>query len=106
MLNFAKNTRTTIRIEGPSQRQRVIFLSFAGTVDHEETMPDFHSAGWASWCAFRLLHPVELNDFENELSALFALYKGGEPWITYNEAKRALLQRYLSQPYHQPRKRK
>lgn len=106
MTKFAKKTRTTIEIEGRGAKRKVLFTSFEGTVDYTEQMPGFHEPGWASWCAFRLLHPVALDSFETELRALFEEYKQGErKWITYNEEKRVVLARYLQQGY-EPRKRK
>lgn len=84
----------------------VIFTSYEGTVDYEERMVGFHEPGWASWCAFRLLHPVVLHEFETQLRHLFEEYKRGErKWITYNEDKRVLLAQYLNRP-HEPGRRK
>lgn len=105
-MRFAKQTRTKICIVCPGPRQRVMFTSYEGAIDYDEQMPGFHEPGWASWCAFRLLHPTRLCEFENEIRALFEQYKQcARTWFTYNEEKRALLQRYLSQPYD-PKKAK
>lgn len=106
MIRFAKKSPTDITVEGRGTKRAVIFTSYAGTVAHREAMPAFHQPGWASWCAFRLLHPAVLCDFEAELSALFEAFKKGDrKWIMYNEEKRALFQRYLAKPYA-PGKRK
>lgn len=109
MTQFSKQTRTTIKVDvahrivGPSRR--VTFTSYNAAVDYEEVMPGFHEPGWAAWCAFRLLHPVELHNFETEIRKLFEEYKRGDrKWVTYNEEKRVLLQRFLQQPYHQLKK--
>lgn len=106
MIKFAKQTRTTVKVEHVrGMDRRVLFTSYDGTVDFDEYMPGHHEPGWASWCAFRLLHPVELHEFETEIRKLFEEYKQGDrKWITYNEEKRALLQKYLNMPYHQPKK--
>lgn len=108
MTKFSKKTRTTIVAMKArnGEPKHVLFTSFEGTVDYEEKMPGFHEPQWASWCAFRLLHPNMLHEFETEIRKLFEEYKRGErKWITYNEEKRAVLQRYLNMPYL-PGKRK
>lgn len=102
ILKFAKQTRTEIVLlkARNGKPARIVVTSYEGTIDFEETAPGFHSPGWASWWALRLLHPVVLHDFETEIRGLFEAYKRGErQWITYNEEKRALLQDYLSRPY-------
>ncbi|MBI1316380.1 hypothetical protein GC167_05910, partial [bacterium] len=107
MVKFAKQTRTTIEIEGRGKMRRVLFTSYDGMVDYTETMVGFHEPGWASWCAFRLLHPVAHHEFETEVRALFESYKKGDrKWITYNEEKRALLHKYLKLAYDPKRWRK
>lgn len=102
MTKYAKkNTRTTIiEMKARSGKPRhVIFKSFEGVTEFEETMPGFHEPGWASWCAFRLLPPVILFDFERELAKLFEEFKKGDrKWILYNEEKRILFHRFLMQP--------
>lgn len=100
MVKFAKNTRTSVDTSGP----RVTFTSFDGAIDYTEFMPAFHEAGWAAWCAFRLLHPLAHHYFERDMRELFESYKRGErQWVTYNEEKRVLLQKYLTRPY-EPKK--
>lgn len=77
-----------------------MFTSHSGTVRFDETMPSFSSPGWAAWVAFRMLHPAVLLDFERDLQKLFDDYKvGSKKWLLYNEEKRMLLQRYMTQPY-------
>lgn len=108
MEKFAKHSGTTlIRTKARGGFSAcVTFVSSVGVVSYSEKMPGFHEPGWASWCALRLLHPVALHYFENEIRQLFEFYKSGERnWITYNEEKRALLARYLQSPY-KPGKRK
>lgn len=106
MQRFSKQARTEIRVENKrGMDKRVIFTSYDGASSFEEEMIGTHEAGWASWCAFRLLHPAVLCDFEKELRDLFDEYKRGErKWGTYNDEKRLLLRRYLEMPYA-PKKR-
>lgn len=102
MTKFSKNTRTTIvatKVRDGAY-EHVLFKSQEGTVAYEEKMPGFHEPQWASWCAFRLLHPNRLHAFEAEIRKLFEEYKKGKhKWAVYNEEKRAAFQRYLNMPY-------
>ena len=108
ILKFARKTpKTTVEVVGTGKRRRIEVVSFDGMVDFNESPPSFHDTGWALWWGFRLLHPHKLADFDTQLRELFESFKRGErPWVTYNEEKRALLARYLKEPYDKRRKRK
>lgn len=83
-------------------RGAVIFSTVAGRgrPTYTEEMPGMSSAYWASWCAFRLLHPVYIDEFDDEVDNLFEAYKKSKStWKEYTAAKRALLRAYLSLPY-------
>lgn len=82
------------------EKRELIAASAFLPPEFEETAPSFEKPYWAAWWAFRLLHPDNQIKFEAELRDLFEVYKAGKKkWITYNEAKRKLLAKYLEMPY-------